>query len=53
MKKKLYEFPRCHVVALSALDVITASNAFLDVDGVIELKSYGFFEDGFINGGNE
>lgn len=53
MKKKLYEFPCCHVVALSALDVITASNAFLDIDGVIELRSYGFIEDGFTNGGYE
>lgn len=51
MKKKIYELPCCHVVVLSSSDVITASNAFLGIDGIIELTSYGFGEDGFSDGG--
>lgn len=45
MKKFSYIAPEISVIAVSTADVITASNAFLGVDGVIELTAYGFDGD--------
>lgn len=46
MKKLQYVCPSCMMVALSTADLIAASVAFLDEDGVIELTAYGFGENG-------
>ena len=46
MKKLQYMQPSCMMVALSTADLITASVAFLEEDGIIELTAYGFGDNG-------
>ncbi len=45
MRKISYTAPEISVIAISTADVITASKAFLGVDGIIELTAYGFDGD--------